>query len=129
MLMPESHMRKLILIPLMFCVINTFAAERSTQNSIWVAKLSEQVQCSDLMNTKPPSLSTAIAELENVGNFTVKNASLGRLQDKMFCSACQCPAGTYYIAEVTLTPHSEENLPAGWETISPLEIIKKANIQ
>jgi hypothetical protein len=113
-------MKKLVLLPLVVLgAINSSARESGVWNQIWVAKLSAQRQCQEASEQNTVRLGEAISELERITDFVVQSAGLARLNDRMFCSACSCPAGIFYVAQIKADSSSKHSLPTDWEVINP----------
>ena len=92
----------------------------TTQNKVWVARLTNQTQCEQRVIHRS-NLGAAIADLEQNNGVVVEQAMIARLNDRLFCQSCQCPDGTFYVAQVDVSGSSAEALN-GWEVINPKAI-------
>ena len=86
----------------------------------WVAVLTGRVQC-ESYDQKGFQLGRAISNLE-AQLLTVHRAQIGRLNDRLFCTACGCPDGTFYIAQVRGYDEAV-GLEADWFVIDPALIL------
>ncbi len=92
---------------------SAFAANAKTA---WVGRLTDNLQCEE---ERYSTLGQAVAELEKNG-VQVHEARVTRVADRMFCSACGCPEGTFNAAKVEMTEDVERTLQKGdWEVIKP----------
>jgi hypothetical protein len=93
--------------------------------SIWIARITGRHQCQPA--TELPNLNQAIETLEAANQgITIRSALVGRLNDRIFCSACQCSDGTFFIAEVEKA--SSELTLLEWEVIDPRSVTVEGDL-
>jgi hypothetical protein len=108
-------MKKFLVIASLISV--TAGAEEigSAAKSVWLARLTSQQQCE---KTQAPSLGQALSELERQG-LVVEEGRISRLNDRAFCSSCDCPAGTFHVAKVQAGPAADQLVQDGeWEVVN-----------
>lgn len=89
----------------------------AAEEEVTLARLTGQTQCA------PPAanyvtLGGATFEAEGKG-LKVEAVRVAKLPNKMFCSACQCPDGTYYVVKAQRDDHAVQDLLAdpSWEEV------------
>lgn len=89
----------------------------AAEEEVTLARLTGQTQCA------PPSsnyvtLGGATHEAEGKG-LKVEEVRIVKLANRMFCSACQCPDGTYYLVKAKRNDQAVEDLLAdsSWEEV------------
>lgn len=92
-------------------------------NEVYVARLTEARQCEDVAT----DLASAVNDLRlHNPTYEVVQSSVGRLNDRMFCAACGCPTGSYYIAKLRSDATHFDYV--GWEVIDASNIRKTAAV-
>ena len=100
----------------------SFVAQAKTQDDIWIARMTEELQCENQI--KRSNLGQALEDLEHRNSVAVEQALVSKLNDVAVCSSCDCPSGNFYVAKIKITPQTGNSLEGGWKIIDPRKIRK-----
>lgn len=98
------------------------ASAETATSSTWIARLTGRLSCEG-RTVEKSTLGEALDNLE-ANEVVVQEGKVGRLEDQMFCSGCNCPEGSYNIAKVRQSQAVEDLVKKGdWEKIDPTKIL------
>ncbi len=99
----------------------------AAEEEVTLARLTGQTQCA-APSANYVTLGGATHEAEGKG-LKVEEVRIAKLPNKMFCSACQCPDGTYYVVRAQRNDQAVEDLLAdsSWEEVKAMEPALSAN--
>jgi hypothetical protein len=116
-------MKKLILASFSLTIaMMSFTAHAKNQRTLWLAKLTDERQCERILTRN--SLGEALSDLERQNQLQVEQALISKMTDQAFCSSCDCPAGNFFVAQVTTEEKIDGEISGGWTPVDPRKIRK-----